>query len=81
MPYYNLHFSTLSLSNEEEVFYIPTGSSMDDIAEVLNSKGIIENDEFLDFSEKLGFDESNIEPGKYSAQNGMKIKNLIYGLK
>lgn len=80
-PYYELHFSKIKLEKEELVFYIPTGSSVDDVANILSEKDIIERDEFLDFAGKLEYDEIKVEPGKYKATDGMKIKNLIYGLK
>ena len=81
MPYYELHFSTLDLESDEVEYYIPTGSNLSDISVIMEEHKIIDPNEFLDFAEKLGFDETNIEPGKYKVTDGMKIKNLIYGLK
>lgn len=81
LPLYHLHFSTLSLQEDEVVFYIPTGSSCDDVKSILHEKGILNEGEFDGFAAKLEFSDEKVEPGKYKATNGMKIKNLFYGLK
>jgi len=81
VPMYKLHFSTLDLEKDKVIFYIPTGSSVTDVASILASNNIIEKESFTEFAEKLEYDDSKVEPGKYEATDGMKIKNLIYGLK
>lgn len=80
-PYYDLHFGKLKLDEEEVVFYIHSGSNLDDVAEVLNSHNILMQSVFIDYAEKLDYNEEKIEPGKYKAADGATIKSLIYGLK
>lgn len=80
-PYYDLHFSKLKLEEDEVVFYIPTGSNLNDIGSILAEKDILMESIFSDYAEKLDFNAEKIEPGKYAAKNGATIKSLIYGLK
>ena len=79
-PMYQLHFSKIDL-NQAKMFYIPTGTTMDDLASQVEAEGILDKDKFMKFSAELEFDDSKIEPGKYEVAPGMKIKNFIYALK
>jgi UPF0755 protein len=80
-PYYKLHFSTIQLTEDEKTLYIPTGSSLQDLGDLLAKEEILDAPDFLDYAGKLEFSEDKIEPGKYKITKGMKIKNLIYALK
>lgn len=80
-PYYDLHFSKIDLDSSEVTFYINSGSNLEDVANVVENAGILDGETFLDFANQLDFTNEKVEPGKYKAQDGMKIKNLIYGLK
>ncbi len=80
-PYYDLHYSTIHVASGSTIFFIPTGSSMEDISRQLDSLKILSPEKFTSFSEELEFDESKIEPGKYLIEDGMTIKSLIYGFK
>lgn len=80
-PYYDLHFSAIDLKEEQKLFYIPTGSTLDEMGAILDEEGILKGDKFSDYCAKLEFTTEKIEPGKYQAKSGMKIKELIYALK
>lgn len=79
-PYYQLHFKTLQIDNDI-IFYIPTGADFNEVSEIIDSEKILDKKTFVDYAEKFELNDRNIEPGKYKASKGMKIKNLIYGLK
>ncbi|MCG8575900.1 MAG: endolytic transglycosylase MltG [Flavobacteriales bacterium] len=80
-PMYDLHFSVIDYNGEDKLIYINSGSSLDDVAGVMEAEGIIEKEPFLAFAEELDFTEEKVEPGKYNIVGGMKSKNLIYALK
>lgn len=80
-PYYHLHFDVISLEEDEKMIFIATGASLDDLGEMLAQVGVLDKADFLEFAEKLDFTSDKVEPGKYLVKKGMKIKNLIYGLK
>lgn len=80
-PYYDLHFSTIDLQDEEKLIYIPTGSSLSELGVMLEEQGIMNANSFEDFAGKLDFTADKVEPGKYLITKGMKNKNLIYALK
>lgn len=80
-PYYDLHFSTIDYSGEEKIVFVKTGSTLDDLGQLMSDEGVCEKDAFLTFSEKLELTNDKVEPGKYSIVGGMKMKSLIYGLK
>ncbi len=80
-PMYDLHFTTIDLSDKDKIIYIKTGSSLKDIAQLLNEEKIVSEEVFLDFSERLEFTDDKVEAGKYNIVGKMKVKHLIYGLK
>jgi UPF0755 protein len=80
-PMYDLHFSTIDYSGDDKVIYISTGSSLSDVADIIAEENILKKNDFQSYSEKLDFTDEKVEPGKYKVSGGMKIKELIYGLK
>ncbi|MEO9531869.1 MAG: endolytic transglycosylase MltG [Crocinitomicaceae bacterium] len=78
-PYYDLHFGTTGL-NVEKTIYIPTGSSLSDIGDLLDADVMAKSD-FLSYAEKLEFTEEKVEAGKYTFQPNSKAKEVIYALK
>lgn len=80
-PYYDLHFSKLDLDQDNLIIYIPSGSNLEDVGDILADQSVLSKDSFTSYSEKLDYTEDKIEPGKYEATNGNTIKSLIYGLK
>lgn len=79
-PFYQLHFKKIDL-NKDTTIIIPTGADITEISQIIEEYKIMDAKSFVSFSEKLDFKDSNIEPGKYKVEAGMKIKSLIYGLK
>jgi len=79
-PMYQLHFSNIDLK-ENKIIYISTGTTLDELAAQIENEKILDQKKFKEFAVKLELDDSKIEPGKYEVQAGMKIKNLIYGIK
>ncbi|MCH2234751.1 MAG: endolytic transglycosylase MltG [Crocinitomicaceae bacterium] len=80
-PYYDLHFKTINSIEGETSLFIPSGSEIKDVADIIQEKGILDAETFVIYSEKLEYTEDKVESGKYSVTPGMKIKSLIYGLK
>jgi UPF0755 protein len=78
-PYYDLHFRTSSLSVDKTI-YIPTGSSLADIGDLLDADVLLKSD-FLSYADKLEFTEEKVEPGKYTFKANSKAKEIIYALK
>lgn len=79
-PQYQLHFSTVSVKDNQFLF-IKTGTNLDQLADQVGDEGIVDRSKFLDFSKAFELTDDKIEPGKYEVEKGMKIKNLIYALK
>ena len=51
-PYYDLHFSTidgLGAAEGKNVF-VPTGSSLEDLSNIIDENGFMKKDEFLSFA-------------------------------
>ena len=80
-PLYDLHFTTIDYSGADKIIYVKTGSSLDDLAELMATGEILSKDKFMDFAKELEFTDEKVEPGKYNVVGGMKAKNLIYALK
>lgn len=79
-PYYQLHFATISLDQDQEIL-IRTGSTLDDVAAQLDEADVLSSSDFKRLSKKLDFTDEKVEPGKYKFTDGMKVKHVIYGLK
>jgi len=80
-PYYDLHFSTISMAEDRKTIYIPTGSTLAELADLISAEEIMSTEEFKSFSSKLDLTDDKVESGKYEVIKGMKSKNLIYALK
>lgn len=81
-PKYQLHFTTANLIADNVEVYIPTGSTLSTVNNLLVENGIFESGEdFTKYASEFGLDNSNIEPGKYRFSDGQKLKYVIYGLK
>jgi UPF0755 protein len=80
-PYYDLHFEMVHLNENEVTVYLPSGCDLDEVADSIASNHIMSRAHFISFAEKLNLNNTNLAPGKYKFQNGMKAKNVIYGLK
>lgn len=80
-PYYELHFSTINSEEGDKTIFIPSGSSLNEVATLIAQQNILDKDDFLDYATKLGLTTANLEAGKYEIKAGTKIKHLIYGFK
>ncbi|MFT5823584.1 MAG: UPF0755 protein [Crocinitomix sp.] len=80
-PYYDLHFTTITMTEDSKIIYVPSGSSLSELGVLLESEAIISADQFESFANKLDFTDDKVEPGKYEVMKGMKSKNLIYAFK
>ena len=64
-------------SPENKFFYIPTGSTYNDVIKVLVEKNIIDNKFWFDkVATYLKFDKA-VKPGKYKINDGASIVNLV----
>lgn len=80
-PMYDLHYSKINYTGEEKMIYIPSGSGLADVSNIISAEGILDAEKFQSFSEELDYTDGKVEPGKYKVTEGMKVKELIYGLK
>ncbi len=75
--YSRIFVPNVSLEGGQEIFYIPTGSTFEDVIEGLEDQGIIENRRsFIWVANKKGY-EGNIKPGRYKIQDGVSNNDLI----
>ena len=79
-PVYTMHFTKVK-NTKNKLLYIETGTTMDVLTKQLETEGIVDANTFAEFAAYFEFDDAKIEPGKYQVTAGMKIKNLVYGLK
>lgn len=77
--YSKVYKSNVVIKGKDAAFiFIKTGSTLDDVAEMLSSNGLIENKaSFLWLSEKKNYKDKNIVPGKYEIRNGWSNTDLI----
>ena len=82
-PYYDLHFSKVDNVNigESKTVYIPTGSSLDEVAHIVSNSKVMNQTEFVSFAAEFDLTDEKVEPGKYIFSGGMKKKEVIYALK
>ncbi len=67
----------VELETEHEIFYIPTGSGFDQVAEGLEEQGIIENSRsFRWVARKKGYD-IRIRAGRYKIPDGLSNNDLV----
>lgn len=65
------------LDKEEDYFHVPTGSSFEQVADLLQQNGIITNRAtFTWLSEQLDY-TTNVKAGRYLLHNGMNNKELV----
>ncbi|MCK5138005.1 MAG: endolytic transglycosylase MltG [Bacteroidales bacterium] len=78
---YNLYsrvfVTNVSLDTDQELFYIPTGSTFEDVIDGLEEKDIIDNRKsFRWVSIKKGY-EGSVKPGRYKIRNGISNNELV----
>jgi len=80
--YRKIYGSGIHISQPEMAhIYIPTGSTLDDVADILMKQMIIsDRKSFIWLAQKSGYSKK-IHPGHYVARNGMSNRNLINMLK
>ncbi len=75
--YSRVFVTNVTLDAEQELFYIPTGSDIEDVLDGLESKGIIDSRKsFKWVSVKKGYDK-NVKPGRYKIRNGLTNNELV----
>ncbi len=75
--YSRIFVSNVSLDAEQEIVYIPTGSDFEFVMELLEQKGIVENQRsFRWVALKKEYDE-NVKPGRYKIRNGLSNNDLV----
>lgn len=78
--YYNKLFKGNVSTENVEYLYIPTGSTIDDVVQLLDDNNILNNTEtFKWVAEKMKY--KNIKPGKYKLEKGMSNVQLIRKLR
>jgi UPF0755 protein len=66
------------LSKEQDYIYIKTGTTLNQLSDILHENNIIKNKEsFLWLCEKKKFTDEKLKPGKYRLKNGWSNNDLI----
>jgi UPF0755 protein len=82
LPKYQLHFNKVDMSTDEVIIFIPSGATLQDVRDTILANKIVDNEDiFYQYAEAFGYNEGNIEAGRYKIKNGQKLKHVIYGLK
>jgi UPF0755 protein len=81
--YYNRIYATnVVVEGGKTYIYIPTGSTLDDVVEILHQgKLIISEEDFRWLAEKKNYQGNNVVPGKYEIKNGWSNNDLIRHLR
>lgn len=80
--YNRVYAPNVVVDNGKTFVYIPTGSSLEDVAAILDQGHIIVNTEdFLWLARKKNYQDDNVVPGKYEIKNGWSNNDLIRHLR
>lgn len=64
------------------VFYVPTGSDLNDVANMLEGEGILDDKPtFLVVADQMNYHDDKVVPGKYTIQPGVTNQELITHLR
>lgn len=63
--------------NEKEFLYIPTGSTFEDLIEILEEKKLLINEKSFRWTAQQMKYDTNVKPGKYLLKSKMSNKDLI----
>lgn len=67
----------VTMDTDQELYYIPTGSTFENVIDGLEEKGIIDNlKSFRWVASKKGY-EGNVKPGRYKIRNGASNNELV----
>lgn len=76
--YQKIYKANVTVSADDEYLYIPTGSTFEDVVEILHQKGYVKNEtSFKWVAEKKANFTNNIKPGKYKLTDGMSNDELV----
>jgi len=82
LPKYKFHFTKTNLSVSSVTVYIPSGSTVKEVSQMLVANGVFDDaNQFQSFASEFGYNTDNLEPGKFVMSQGQKLKHIIYGLK
>jgi len=67
---------------EDPIFFIPTGSSFQDVVHLLNDQKVLANPKSFEWvADKMKFAQSSIKPGRYRLESGWSNRQLINHLR
>ena len=75
--YARIFVSNVNLEAEQEIVYIPTGSSFEFVQEELEKKGIIENQRSFRWVARKKEYDKHVKPGRYKIRNGLSNNDLV----
>lgn len=67
----------VGLSQDKEFFYIPTGSTFQDVSNALVQQGIIHSQTTFDWVSEQKKYKLNVKPGRYRLKDGMSNNELV----
>ena len=75
--YSRIFVTNVSLDTGQELYYIPTGSTFEDVIDGLAEEGIVDNRKtFRWVAIKKGYDK-NVKPGRYKIRDGISNNDLV----
>ena len=75
--YGRIYEVNVSLDEEQEIFYIPTGADFEFVIDQLENEGIIENRKSFRWVAIKKRYENNVKPGRYKIRNGISNNELV----
>ena len=64
-------------NKKDQIIYIPTGSTIDDVVQYLREEGLVNDTEaFTWVAQKMNY-SNNVKPGKYQLKNKMSNKEIV----
>lgn len=64
-------------NKKDQIIYIPTGSTIDDVVQYLKEEGLVDDTEaFTWVAQKMKYSD-NVKPGKYQLKNKMSNKEIV----
>lgn len=74
--------SNVSISNQTQSIYIPTGSTFDNVVEILKNEHIVKDlGSFATIAGLMKYNKSQVPSGKFEIQNGWSNKQLVGALR
>jgi UPF0755 protein len=75
--YQKIYKPNVNINNKDEYIYIPTGSSFDDVVNILEKEQILIDVSSFEWLAEIKKYKNNVKPGRYRIKKGMNNNELI----